>query len=78
MIWGHNFLQAFVEKLYPDARIERLPASNHFRVSFTVDPKELAAQREEYLRRIRDSMRPKFTARRKLYWGKRALSWRRP
>ncbi len=73
-----TFLEIFVQKLYPGATVSRQASSELFRVSFLVDPRELAGQREECLRKIAARLRPKFSPRRKLHWGKRALTWRRP
>jgi hypothetical protein len=77
MAWGIDFLRAFVQHCYPDAVVQRLAQTNDWRVSFVVSDRDLLAQRNEYLHDIAKKLRPKFTPRRKLYWGRRCCRHRR-
>lgn len=71
-----RFLDAFVAQLYPGADVQRLP-SGGYRVTATVivGEKDLAAHREQSLRKVRDSLRdslrPRDVRRRRLHWARR-------
>lgn len=71
---GHTFARDFalarLRRLYPSARVEvlRSPMSNHSRVSFTVEDRDLVTHdREQLLRDLNRQLTPMLTRRR--HWS---------
>lgn len=68
-----TYLQAFVERAYPGATVQRHPWDDTFEVRFTVRARELIANRDAALRRVLARMAPQTPPRstRRIRWGRR-------